>query len=604
MKDYLFVFTIGPVKSFIANSRKAQDLFAASEILSYLNGIAIQNAIELFKQGNDVIITPKFDTPYKPNRFVAKLNNDKNLNLKAIGDSIEKTTRDAFKNISSIIFKNILTKPVGFDEQLDDFLEIYWLYVPITTSYREAYQTIFKELVAIKGINKFNKFNETGRKCSVDGTYNAKIYRKSNLENITKRTDNLYKKVYQDENDIRIIGYNAFDNLKIWHIAEGEGLSAISLTKRIFNKNDDNSLSEAHQFPSTAKIALLNLINECKSIQEFIDYKEKVVGDTVNESRLFSHSNDQFYYKDNLVQLLEGVETKRAIEVKELHQKLIAKLDSDNITEPFTKYYCLARFDGDNMGDWLQGDWIKDGTELEDFHKEFTECVHQFATKIDSYLTEYKGKTVYAGGEDFMAFVNIHHLFSVLEKIRNTYKEEIYDKLKNHIKESAPPMSISVGVSIAHYKQPISMVYEKAKKMEEAAKGNSKNSVAIGVLKHSNSELDFTIKWNDEKAAALDCIEHIIDQIKIKNFSPAFLRNIYHFFEEYGFINKYGNGNDLIESKIKLYVPRARTISLQKNDKVVVDLIDDLKNLLVLSSNTKEFGNLLLVIDFIVRKTK
>lgn len=41
MSQFLFLFTIGPVRSFIARARKTQDLYAGSFLLSHLSDIAI-----------------------------------------------------------------------------------------------------------------------------------------------------------------------------------------------------------------------------------------------------------------------------------------------------------------------------------------------------------------------------------------------------------------------------------------------------------------------------------------------------------------------------------------------------------------------------------
>ena len=75
-QQHLFLFTIGPVQSFIAQARKTQDLYAGSRILSDLIEFALQ------KVGEEHIIYPAKTVPSKPNRFIAKVPiSDKNAML-------------------------------------------------------------------------------------------------------------------------------------------------------------------------------------------------------------------------------------------------------------------------------------------------------------------------------------------------------------------------------------------------------------------------------------------------------------------------------------------------------------------------------------------
>ena len=99
MSNHLFLFTIGPVQSFIAQARKTQDLYAGSKLLSDLIGYGL---CEVSKIKNTEIIFPNFDTTeFKqdcqdsqkikdrsfPNRFIAKVSIEGNAN--EFGKSIE-----------------------------------------------------------------------------------------------------------------------------------------------------------------------------------------------------------------------------------------------------------------------------------------------------------------------------------------------------------------------------------------------------------------------------------------------------------------------------------------------------------------------------------
>jgi len=60
---------------------------------------------------------------------------------------------------------------------------------------------------------------------------------------------------------------------------------------------------------------------------------------------------------------------------------------------------------------------------LKEFHKKLSEKLLDFGKWATDYLTAPLGKTVYAGGDDFLGFVNLKHLFSVMKELRSKFDE-------------------------------------------------------------------------------------------------------------------------------------------------------------------------------------
>ena len=85
MSNSLFIFTISPVQSFIAQARKTVDLFGGSKLLLDLVGeaIGVLSGIEL--------IYPAKDALYKPNDFIGIVSTDK---LEGLKTTIEKTVKE------------------------------------------------------------------------------------------------------------------------------------------------------------------------------------------------------------------------------------------------------------------------------------------------------------------------------------------------------------------------------------------------------------------------------------------------------------------------------------------------------------------------------
>ena len=144
------------------------------------------------------------------------------------------------------------------------------------------------------------------------------------------------------------------------------------------------------------------------------------------------------------------------------------------------------------------------------------------------------------------------------------------------------------------------MVLQKAKDMESTAKNTAgRNAFAMAVMKHSGTHIDCYYKWNQCTIDSIEQIEKIIALLNGQIFSPAFLLKIYHSFEEYGFDME----DFLVKTKIDLYVERAYTGNKEDKEKRIEELTGYLKNLLTISANNRIFGDTLLIIDFIYRKT-
>ena len=72
---YLFLFTIGPVQSFIAQARKTMDLKAGSDMLSKLTLAGIQTARHQFGAKLIFPYLPEGEKPDSmPNKFLAEVN--------------------------------------------------------------------------------------------------------------------------------------------------------------------------------------------------------------------------------------------------------------------------------------------------------------------------------------------------------------------------------------------------------------------------------------------------------------------------------------------------------------------------------------------------
>ncbi|HFA48254.1 MAG TPA: type III-B CRISPR-associated protein Cas10/Cmr2 [Bacteroidetes bacterium] len=536
---YLYLLTIGPVQSFIAQARKTHDLFAGSRMLSNLCRAGIKHAQQQW--GTDCIINPNEKADSIPNRFLAKItSSDDEQTLTVKGKAVEDAVRTAFSNYANDAVGK-LNKPSGFDAQIDRQLDIQWLFVPIID---EDYQKAFKELntllAGIKNLRPFHQLEEAGRKCIVDGERNVKFYRKNREERKPA-----HEKLFQAQNEVTVLEHDDDKSLVYKYLQPGEGLSAVSFTKRKYKGTQK-------EFDSTAKIALSDLLfGEVNGKKLWDDealekFKKFFRDEHFDEQLLFEENLTRSYF-DKHALFTSKVKGKNQHEVKSYlnqkaneaalcYKKLKAKVEAEYADKPFTKYYALIQFDGDNMGKWLAGDenLLKPGTsgklDLENFHRDFTAAVSGFAEAVEKNLKAPKGKTVFAGGEDFLGFINLHHLFSVMGWLNQLFADKVDKALRKNgvdyaIAEGAA-LTLSAGVVIAHYKEPLSEVLKAANEVEKMAKESGRNCFVVKAIRHAGGDTTCQLKWTLANGRnSTDALQHTMEKLET-DFSSNFIAQI------------------------------------------------------------------------------
>jgi CRISPR-associated protein Cmr2 len=489
-KQYLLLFSISPVQSFIAQARKTQDLYAGSRILTELCRRGLQQATN-FHQA-EAIFPFDFSDKVKslPNRFLVRVASD---DIKKMGNNIEVVVRAYWKEeICADVIKFDESRKQsngtkGIAQQIENHLEVHWVFQEIKDT-EGGYAFAFKELdylmSAVKNLRILSQFDyqgqvgEMGRKCSIDGERNVKFYRLTEQEQSDKKReiDNknaqsiFENKLFSNSTEVFVDNNGIF---KLSELQPGEGLSAVSMAKRLSQFDDDYK----EIFRSTADIAMLYTIKYLFCFDD-IDLVKKVcqyraVFDGI-DTTIF---NAQLYYEENLTENYfkkQGYSTLnlRLESLREDRKSIEKKSKESNY--PFLKYYALINFDGDNMGKWMNGDKekVKDGFDLEDFHRKLSKQLSEFAKKAKKIVDSY-GQTVYAGGDDFLGFLNLNYLFKAMKELRNEYDTIVNIPLKE-FRQEEQDFTFSAGVCIAHYKEPLSVVLNNASLAQKTAKNEDK----------------------------------------------------------------------------------------------------------------------------------
>ncbi|MDI3535036.1 MAG: CRISPR-associated protein Cmr2 [Thermosediminibacterales bacterium] len=575
MNQSLFLFSIGPVQSFIAQARKTQDLYAGSYILSHLCRTGAQKLLNEAKGGE--IVFPNIENEFIPNRFIAIVG-ETAANLKVIGKKVEECVRLEFKRIADEALNKLgLEKPQGFDEQVTKQLSIQWVALPFEEkSYQASYKKLENLLGAIKNTRGFEQLEETGRKCSICGERNVKFYRKTRDE--SKSGKNVYKKLFS--RDVRIFEYDEFKNAELKHLQPGEGLCGVCFTKRVAEKYFTEGFEK--DFPSTAKIALLGALDELKKDSVNIPRK-------IGEQAIFDLKNGREPGED------------LTDEEKENAKKIYGALKEKNIS--FSSYYAVLLFDGDNMGEKVSEPDLKKGVSLKDYHKALTGKLGEFADRATrNIIVEPRGHTVYAGGEDFLGFINLNYLFKIMKDLREEFGKI---DLSEYADEE---FTFSAGVAMAHIKTPLSEVLKWARKMEKEAKeinGGEKDALGIAVLKRSGEINKVVFKWKAGEKWVTDIISNIYNSLRSGKFSNKFIKNLN--IEFLKLVDDSGSFNDekIVELEIKRLLTKSCMV-LGDNEKkeLITKLAEDLFEMFLASGNVGNFLSALNIADFMAREVK
>jgi CRISPR-associated protein Cmr2 len=701
----LFLFTIGPVKSFISQARKAQDFYNGSFMLSYFTFIAMEEVIE--KYGPSSIIYPdlykqplmdwylknkgiepknfnpdRITLPTIPNRFVAIIGTTDKNKIEELSKNMIVKIKNEIKRAKEKILEELKidvklsdTQKEILQIQLSDFPQIYWVAIPwrrgendlqiddlkdfftddkinnwkelykfvnekgehspnIGFLYQLLYTALEKSMGARKNLREFEQNPEAGRKCSVCGERNVLFYRdEENPFFIIRNIEFFYegrKNVSFVEIDKEKITYKILD--------KKEGLCDLCFLKRTFEiylEKEVDSVFKDFSFPSVAEVACADFKEKAKELPEFKEYENKFFEyipvrylniNSLPKLKLEETLEGSWFHEENLTE--KKIRDELGVEIdiqkiKELKNILTNKLYEQ--TGKPKKYYAILYLDGDNMGKWLSGELLpeiqyaynsKVWEKLpENFKKDLqrytpnkilTPAIHSaISTALRNYAIEFVrkiveeehlGKLIYAGGDDVLAFVNLKDLFDVMEKLRWAFsgyikldQEKIeIDTTNNNgfvLKDGVYYLTMgknatcSMGVLIAHYKEPLKIVIDKVFEMNKKAKEARKNRFAICLLKHSGEERVGVAEWEIGDCLTTEILKKLANMMNRENEDRKYISD--------RFIQKF---------KIEFY--KLRDNSKLKDNSLLQKLIDsELKRLISRAYNgskeeRKDFVNL------------
>lgn len=621
---YLFLFTLGPVQSFIAQARKTRDLNAGSQLLSKL----VRTGMDSFRENGGECIFPNGESQTQPNRFLGYLESGDSSALQSIGKAVEDAVREEWTKIAKTALGK-LTKPDGYDEQVAQAIELFWVFQPATVDgYATAYRNIERGLGAIKNARPVVQYfyqedkdqkvlhGERGRKCSLDGERNVKFYRLGETRTGEKERENtIYTKLFvSNRSELTLVNGDGID-MKV--IAAGEGLSAVSWVKRNYASED---------FESTAYFAAADFVNKVGKIDLLKDQlnfiKSCYGGNSWDEQLLFEENYTEKYFKQQGTISHFRDEGVALENIREFY-----KACRENGIDKPNGYYALLLFDGDDMGQWLSGTNLVQGTDgktLFDFHQKLAHCLADYSKAGKEYLSAPLGKAVYSGGDDFLGFVTLDQVFPVLKELRRLFdyyiNKPLFEGTSPFQTKNGKRMTFSAGLVLAHYKTPLHVVLDWARATEKSAKkyihpdGQRKDMLGLSVLKASGEINQAFVPFSIAGSSATDRLGKITESLR-DNFSDKWMRNLAQEFalltdHKSGILelpNQNGQANrELLMAEVGRLLTRACQKQGKEKEKKVGKLLLEIEALLPRNA-AEGFGNftaLLHICDFIERHTQ
>ena len=233
--------------------------------------------------------------------------------------------------------------------------------------------------------------------------------------------------------------------------------------------------------PSTSSIASSEwkYYVEKKQKSEFSRFEEmmKNLGD--------NEKSEEFYYLDDLKKLTNTNESEK------LKMELILK-DLYKCEKP-SNYFALIRMDIDDLGKYLSNT----SCDLEEHQVDTFGKMRQFSQKVNEILNEVKlyskeKVSIYSGGDDFLFFLPLDEIVTVLPNI--------YEKF--HEVWKGTELTYSQSIVIAHRKSPLKNIMQESTKqlhaVKEYYKNDKKGGVSISLIYRGSSNKICFIKEKNE----------------------------------------------------------------------------------------------------------
>lgn len=494
MSRYLITIAVGPVQDFIAAARRTRDLWFGSYVLSEiskavavsLNNDCIDCRPLIFPAPKDLdtLNSEEFNVG---NKILAWVETDEPANIvKKAEEAAEACWKTLAEKVKSELPKDIVINGNIWNQQISDIVEIYAAWVNYEGegnyedkgNYEEKRKRLDQLLNARKNTRDFIQNPVAG--CRID---------KSSLDGLR---ENVLTNIDSTENKwgLRKAGLNS-----------GEYLDCPGVVKRLGGKPD--------QFTPLSRLAIDPWL---RGLEEGLPEGVKGAMNGMVEHGLASNvtgnqKDGKSIYQDFPYdgQLLYPFRVEAEIARLNGNDKGIkCKLETwsttlNNIKNPngeASPYMAILVADGDRMGELLDKKATPKG------HRAVSRELTEFAMAVPGIVRKYRGHCVYAGGDDVLALLPLDQAIACSKALAQAFREKV-------AADGDASPTLSVGLGISHFMNPMTKQIKLAREAESLAKGNhlpkseQRNALAIILQPRSGAPITFREQWSNNADTVL-----------------------------------------------------------------------------------------------------
>lgn len=169
----LCLFTIGPVQTFITNSKKTNDFYNASSIIK----AGVEIAIKVLKGKGGDILFPKFSDENGlsiPNYFIAEIEkltsngSEESIEIKIYEKIVDKFIK-IIKETGKFHSDDFERLKGRIKAHIKDTLECRFIWVDYNNDYNAVYKNLMRKMQAVKNTRPVYQLIEENRRCTVCG---------------------------------------------------------------------------------------------------------------------------------------------------------------------------------------------------------------------------------------------------------------------------------------------------------------------------------------------------------------------------------------------------------------------------------------------------
>ncbi len=157
--------------------------------------------------------------------------------------------------------------------------------------------------------------------------------------------------------------------------------------------------------------------------------------------------------------------------------------DDDHIQEP-QPYFAILVADGDRMGALISCQKDREA------HRNLSRTLDAFAQQARQIVQRHRGFMVYSGGDDVLAFLPVNQAVACAKSLAEEFSQKVNGTL-------------SAGVAIVHYREPLSESLEAAREAERAAKRAGRSRLAVALHTRGGAPLTVVRTWDELKGGPL-----------------------------------------------------------------------------------------------------